>query len=245
MILKICPSQFRVCIDGQLRKALTQAIGLLYQAHLYSVNTSTSRWQFSIEASELLAFGLTRNEIRWLLHNGIVLHAREVTTTTDRERRFVGLRAHQIPIDCCFILSDEGLNRILPENRSKVILVSSAVDNGSPKPLSQGAACFKRIVPIWNIDRRELYVGGILVKRFRTPAANQELVIKAFAEEGWPERIDNPLTPSPTLDGRRKLNDTIKCLNRNQATPMLTFRGDGSGNGVLWELHQSHGAVFI
>ena len=35
---------------------------------------------------------------------------------------------------------------------------------------------------------------------------------------------------------KRRLNDTIKCLNRGQVYRLLHFRGDGTGEGVLWEV---------
>jgi hypothetical protein len=31
------------------------------------------------------------------------------------------------------------------------------------------------------------------------------------------------------------LHDTIKCPNRGQVNHLLRFRGDGTGEGVLWE----------
>lgn len=90
--------------------------------------------------------------------------------------------------------------------------------------------------PHWDPELRKLYLGNHLVKRFKWPAMNQEAVLCAFQEEGWPERIDDPLPPQPEQDPKRRLADTIKCLNRKQATRLLHFRGDGTGEGVIWEL---------
>ena len=58
----------------------------------------------------------------------------------------------------------------------------------------------------------------------------------AFEEEGWPAKIDDPLAPQSQQDPKRRLHDTIKCLNRNQKNELLHFRGDGTGEGILWEL---------
>ena len=79
-------------------------------------------------------------------------------------------------------------------------------------------------------------MNGELVKRFKWPAANQEAVLSAFQEEGWPVRIDDPLPPQPEQDSKRRLGDTIKCLNRKQKSQLIHFRGDGTGQGVVWEL---------
>ena len=60
-------------------------------------------------------------------------------------------------------------------------------------------------------------------------------MLSAFQEEAWPMRIDDPLGPSPSVDTKRRLADTIKCLNRRQENQIVHFRGDGSGEGVVWE----------
>ena len=35
---------------------------------------------------------------------------------------------------------------------------------------------------------------------------------------------------------RNVASNTIKCLNQNQAAALICFRGDGTGQRVLWEL---------
>jgi hypothetical protein len=89
--------------------------------------------------------------------------------------------------------------------------------------------------PQWNPHSHELRIDGMLVKRFKWPAVNQEMILAAFEEEGWPRRIDDPLPPQPEQDSKRRLHDTIKCLNRNQSHCLLHFRGDGTGEGIVWE----------
>src|SRR5262249_44432444 len=49
--------------------------------------------------------------------------------------------------------------------------------------------------PKWDADRRELWYGAVLCKRYRRPAPNQEKILAAFEEDGWPGRIDDPLDP--------------------------------------------------
>lgn len=90
--------------------------------------------------------------------------------------------------------------------------------------------------PIWDPERRELRVGEMVVKRFRQPAQNQELILTVFEEDGWPERIDDPLPPDPVRDPKERLHDVIKKLNRAQDVALIRFHGDGTGTGVLWEL---------
>ncbi|MBU4272473.1 MAG: hypothetical protein KKE86_05040 [Planctomycetes bacterium] len=102
-----------------------------------------------------------------------------------------------------------------------------------PHPNSSEAAV--RLPPRWDATRRELTVDGQVIKRFRVPAANQEAVLAAFEEEGWPPRIFDPLPPRADQESKRRLNETVKALNRSRLARIIRFAGDGTGEGVLWE----------
>ena len=90
--------------------------------------------------------------------------------------------------------------------------------------------------PHWDAETRELRINGHLVKRFKWKAANQETVLAAFEEEGWRRRIDDPLPPVPDQLSTRHLSEAIKQLNRSQKNSLIRFRGDGTGEGITWEL---------
>jgi hypothetical protein len=92
--------------------------------------------------------------------------------------------------------------------------------------------------PHWNATRRELFLAGRIVKRFRVPARNQERILSVFEEQGWAEHIHDPLPVTYDIDAPTRLHDAINRLNRCQINPLLRFRGDGRGTGVLWELSQ-------
>jgi len=102
----------------------------------------------------------------------------------------------------------------------------TVADNGKPD----------RPVPVWDQHRRALSVGDVLVKQFKVPAPNQIVVLSVFQEESWPIRIDDPLPPCGECDSKRRLHDTINALNRSQKVSLIRFCGDGSGEGVRWEL---------
>jgi hypothetical protein len=109
------------------------------------------------------------------------------------------------------------------------------------RPAPPNLVTLKR--PRWNGQLRELRCGELLVKEFRRPAPNQELVLTAFEEEGWPTQIDDPLPGTAGVDPRQRLHDTIIRLNRNQRNHLVHFRGDGSGKGVRWEWVTSNGTT--
>jgi len=94
----------------------------------------------------------------------------------------------------------------------------------------------KLVKPKWDRDRQKLSVENSIVKHFKVPAPNQEVILAVFEEEGWPTSIDDPLSPHPVIDPKQRLHDTINSLNRNQKNRLIHFRGNGSGRGILWEL---------
>ncbi len=90
--------------------------------------------------------------------------------------------------------------------------------------------------PSWDCELQELRVGITIIKQFKVPARNQETILSAFQEEGWPVFIDDPLPQHSEIDPKRRLHDTINSLNRNQKNDLIRFRGNGSGEGIRWEL---------
>jgi len=116
----------------------------------------------------------------------------------------------------------------LQRNETDLARDSSGATNDS-------SAAAAQLLPRWDAMRRELVVDGQIVKRFRLPAVNQEAVLTAFEEEGWPARIFDPLPPQLSRCSKRRLNETIKALNRSHLARIIRFRGDGTGEGVLWE----------
>jgi hypothetical protein len=96
---------------------------------------------------------------------------------------------------------------------------------GTPEVQEPLEACRPR----WDTDRRELYLGATLLKRYRQRAERQCTVLESFEELGWPPRIDDPL-PALTLA------DTVTALNEALQHTPLRFRRDGTGKGIIWEV---------
>lgn len=86
--------------------------------------------------------------------------------------------------------------------------------------------------PKWNRDQGKLYYDERKIKFIRSisVAKNVVSVLDAFEEEGWPNRIDDPLSPSKD---QQRLHETIRRLNDNLA--VIRFRADGTGTGIVWE----------
>jgi hypothetical protein len=90
--------------------------------------------------------------------------------------------------------------------------------------------------PHWDPEIRVLRVGREIVKQYRVPSPAQEAILAAFQEEGWPPHLDDPLPPLPDGSPADRLRSTIRNLNSNQKKRLIRFRGDGTGQGILWEL---------
>jgi hypothetical protein len=225
--------RFHSSLPAERRDVLTQALRLLYQAHSYALSSGVAIWDFAVEFAELRRIGLTLNDLRWLLACRFVEHADETTTPGCTSRTFQDLGGHFFGQRTCCVLTQGGLEFLRARTSSSKIGGDApqqrAVGNGRPR--------FARKLqkPKWDMDRKELRIEDAVVKRFRSPATNQETVLAVFEEEGWPDRIDDPLPPIPEQDPKRRLHDTIKCLNRNHRRKAIRFHGDGTGEGVCWE----------
>jgi hypothetical protein len=226
------------------------AIGHLMRAHQYAASLEVDPWDFAVEIASLYEVGLSNNELRWLLFSELIVHGAEVTTACDQHRRFHAAGKFIFNDQSCFTLTTKGMEvaQAIADNeaaqvklptRNRATSCSGAI--GAPMAgvtragrlaaeISSGA-----VFPKWEKERRILRVGGQVVKQFKVPAPNQEMILTVFEEEHWPPRIDDPLPSHPEMDAKRRLHDTINSLNRNQRCRLLRFVGDGSGEAVCWE----------
>ncbi len=179
-------------------------------------------WEFAVEIECLHAAGLTNTDLRWLVSRGYALQAVERIKPGARLRTFQRVANLSLPKGTCFVLTQAGVAYALgccPWREA----------GASPEEGKQS--------PVWDEVRRELRVGLSVVKRFKQPAANQERVLRAFEEDGWPSRIDDPLPPEPEQDSKRRLHSTISNLNRGQRRRIrVHFAGGGEGESICWQL---------
>ena len=210
---------------------MPEALTLLRRAYDYARQLKRDVWDFAVEVLVLRRVGLTNSDYRWLLCNGYVDHADEITLPGQDGRAFRRLGNLSFSKRTCFVLTESGAafaEKVCgrPTGRSEIGGDGeSGGDNGAVQQ-----------TPEWDRDRQELRLGRIVVKQFKVPAPNQETILAAFEEERWPPRIDDPLPPQAEQDAKRRLHDTINGLNKNQKSQLLHFLGDGSGQGIRWEL---------
>jgi hypothetical protein len=225
-----------VCSEQEISRLLHK----LSRAWQFSLDCDRSRWDFAVELSDLIHDGISHETLRWMIGKGLIEHAIESDTQQGIGRSFESSGGFTFHVRSCFVITAVGLE--LQEGTGTAVSMPPVVNPTNGK-----------MVPSWDDQRHELRLAGQLVKRFKWRAANQEAVLAAFQEEGWPPRIDDPLSPVADTDPKRRLSDAIKCLNRKQKNPLLRFSGDGTGEGILWDViscdtpsngAQSNGAPF-
>ncbi len=211
--------------DQEIKKVFQK----LSRAWQYSLDCQRSQWDFAVELLNLDHDGVSHETLRWMIGKGLIEHGVETRDHQGIGRLFESPGGFSFSGRSCFVVTANGL--------------AWQTGHGCGMgPNSNGAApepSLLTLTPRWDDQRHELWLSSVLVKRFKSKAVNQESVLAAFQEEGWPSRIDDPLSPIADGDPKRRLSDAIKCLNRKQATSLIRFSGDGTGEGVLWDIIDS------
>lgn len=228
-----CDLPFEIRSSVRLHAAFQEFL----RAFEYSQDLHSDLWDFAVELSWLRRLKVTNSDLRWLVGARLVDYAVETTSPGDTHRSFKSLPRLIFTRRTCFVLTTKGamLSRsiwgseedVVERRRSSFYADATLLSIVPPTEL---------VTPKWDRDRQELRVGSKVVKRFRVPAASQEAILAAFEEESWPPRIDDPLPPRSDQSPKRRLQETIKSLNRNQRHSLIRFSGDGNAQGVLWEL---------
>ena len=205
-----------------------KALELLLTASEAALCANRNIWDFAVEAQELRSAGLTNTDLRWLVSMGYSQHAQEQMSLGSCRRSFKPILNLTFPANTCFVATDSG-KRLAVRGMDRVV----RSDPGAAK-CCKDALPLKPSLPRWDGVLRQLCWRGLVVKEFHSPARNQETILAALEEEGWPQHIDDPLSPVKGLDAKTRLHDAIKNLNRNQVNRLLCFRGNGNGKGVVW-----------
>jgi len=215
----------------------------LLRARQYADSLGRSVWDFAVEIRSLHRAGVTNSDLRWLVCRGCLEHGQEIASPTGEGRAFRPGSPLRFTRRSCFVLTELGVELLRPAvarpgrlHRTFKLPGGDVSTNGA-----HGGRDGQGAVPRWDHERQELRLGDLLVKQFKVPAPNQEQILAVFEEEGWPRRIDDPLPPQADQDPKRRLHDTIVSLNRNQKSRLVRFLGDGSGQGVRWELVTTNG----
>lgn len=214
------------------RELLVTALEEFSKAIDYADACGQPREEFAFNTVQLRQVGLNEHEVRFLFHLGLIEPVEEVET---RGLKRVFKAAGQLyGARVCYFLTDSGVQ------------IANLIVNGTQQPKSESLpqqqaktdpVSFTREpvgAPKWDVRSRTLSVANVVVKTFRFSAQNQVAILNAFEEENWSPTVYDPLTPSDGVEPKRRLHDTIKCLNKRHVNKVIRFSGDGTGQGVCW-----------
>jgi hypothetical protein len=211
---------------ADLPSEVAAALAELAIARDYARDAGCDPWEFAVELSRLTELGLTRSDLRWLVEKGYAAHAREVTREGDPARRFVSVGNTEFSPATRFLLTDAGMHLAGSSSAAPIFL---RIADRFKAARSESATA-----PRWDVNDSILYFGDQVIKRYPRPSPNQQLILSAFEEEGWPRRVDDPLPPNRGTERKQRLRDTIRWLNRGHEVTLLAFSADGTGKGVCW-----------
>jgi hypothetical protein len=211
-------------MKSQLRPHLPEdapaVLAALWKAFACARDLEIDPWEFALPLLYLLDRGVDKSDLRWLVLHGYA-------TFRDRGGRFQPGTKVAGGSDPRFLITEDG-SLLAGTSREETDgpLGRSANSEQIASPCS---------VPCWDCKLRRLLFGGRVVKQFRLPAGNQAAVLAAFETENWPPSIDDPLPFLPKQRSKRRLHETIRHLNANHQNQLIRFRGNGTGEAVLWE----------
>jgi hypothetical protein len=175
------------------------------------------------QLARLHDMGITDANLRWLIAQGLAKH-RALTTRPGQPRRAAAAAAN-LPFTSASCIALTPAGAALAKRLAAPI--EPRLDHAHKRP--------KHHCPHYDADRRALLFQGQIVKQFKVPAENQELILLSFEEENWPPHLSDPLPGKKDMNTKRRLSDAIKNLNAHQVCPLIRFHGDGTGTGILWE----------
>jgi len=209
-----------------LTPSMWLALGQLLKARDIARQLGLPEWEFAVEIDALEKAGCDHNDLRALICQGLIEHALELTARPAKRRTFRRMPGLRLTPKSCFVLSDWGVAVSTQDSGEPAALPAKGFSTAAPAP---------SLPPVWDAARRELRLGQLVLKRFRQPAKNQEAILAAFQEDGWPIRIDSPIRNGNDANAPERVHNAVKRLNR-QIRRFIRFESDGNGEGVMWAL---------
>ena len=213
---------------------LTVGLRLLLDAADYARDAGKPPEHFAVELADLMAAGVLHIDVQWLLAKGHLKQISEESRGPASDGAAKTDPLAHLPARSRFVLTSSGIQLARQLGDGEPI-VAEPVSSRKGRTLRVDPPASRRQTPRWNPATRQLSLGDKLVKQFLVPAANQEIILNAFQELGWPECIDNPLADGDETTAKRRLHNAITRLNHQQIHPLIRFHGNGNGTGVRWE----------
>jgi hypothetical protein len=184
----------------------------------------------ALPVRELREDGIDDEILLWLLYQGHVEHFRCSGTASPAESTLEPVDSVFILGNSCFALTEAG------DRFGSSLLGLLVEEQEETHEAAWGMLAVGQLLPRYDRTFRRFTWGQHLLKFFRQPAINQEIVLCTAEELGWTAWFDDPLPRTPGTNPKERVHDTINALNRNQKPYLVHFKGDGSGARFGWEM---------
>lgn len=213
-------------------ECVKKGMQLLLEARVCAHDANADPWQFAVELALLRKAGMSKTHLRWLTSKGFAESAHEFTPAGEKTRFFRHIGQVTFGSSTCVVLTAAGIHY------AESICVEVKPDRIAAEENGGNGAAMLPMVPHWIEGRRELWLGNVLLKKFKRLCPKLRLILNAFQEDGWQPRIDDPLPHSPDGKAKEHLRSAVRRLNRcqAQAAKKIEFSSDGTGEGICWEI---------
>ncbi len=171
-------------------------------------------WHLAVEIQTLEAAGLHAVALRWLIHQDLLSHFRDLDPAPEGAGLTFDPRSR-------FVFTEKGR-----------VWCADMLAHSPRHTLETGGRTI--LTPSWNKNLRELWFAGLLVKAFERGAPAQERMYQDFQEVAWNVRMDDPLPPRRGLRGSGKMRYLAERMTKSLDLPVLRFFADGTGTAICW-----------
>jgi hypothetical protein len=184
----------------------------------------------AVALSHLRAQGVGGQLLLWMLYQAHVEHVQQVPAPADSLPRPQPVESLCLLEGSSFALTERG------EDFANDFLADVLL------PCEEGAfgevwdgLLLGETAPRYDCLNRLFTWGLHVLKHFRQPSVNQEIILCTAEEMRWPAWFDDPLPRAARKSPKKRLHDTIQDLNRRQTQYLVHFKGDGTGRRIGWE----------
>jgi hypothetical protein len=183
-----------------------------------------------VALTDFYRLGIAEPTLLWMLYQAHIEHLNGAPGPGNGQYK-IQLAGNLLAQDgSCFALTEAG------EVFADAFLADALVPpDESARDALHSSLVLGRLHPCYDKEARIFSWGRHVLKHFRQPSANQELVLRAAEELVWPLWFDDPLPRHPGQRPKIRCHDTIKDLNRRQIPYFIHFKGDGTGTRIGWE----------
>lgn len=169
-------------------------------------------------------------ERRWLYHLGI---GKDIIA---RALKHDLIQASTRPSSCCVGAAPLfEASSLVTLTEAGAVRAWQAICSRHGKPDSKPRLAVPAIAdkPKWDKKTGNLYCGPAVLLTVRRPSSFQWLLLDAFQQRHWHQRIEDPLALTRGYRHGRLLQ-TVKDLNRRQKPRRLRFVVEADGQSVCW-----------